>query len=801
MRLKDIKGVLMKITDLINKKRIYLDGGTGTVLQSLGLPDGTPPEMWNIDNPDAVISLHRSYFEAGSNIVATNTFGVNCKKYDNYKEIIAAAFECAKKAREGMGDDKFIALDIGPTGRLLKPLGDLDFEEAVEIFAKNVIEGVKNGADLILVETMNDSLETKAALLAAKENSSLPVFVTNVYDEKLKLMTGADPFAMIALLEGMGADAIGMNCSLGPDKMISVLEEFAKYTSLPIIVKPNAGLPVIKDGKTVFDKTAEEFSDICVTLANMGASILGGCCGTTPEYIRKLVEKTKDLPFIPASEKNITAVSSYTHAVRIGQKPLLIGERINPTGKAKLKEALRNGDMAYILNEAVRQDEKGVHILDVNVGLPEIDEPKMMTRCITEIQAVSDTPLQIDSSDPAALESAMRVYNGKPLVNSVNGKEESMSAVFPLVKKYGGVLIALTLDENGIPETAEGRVEIAEKIAERAAQYGISKKNIVVDPLALTVSSDKNSALVTLAAIKMLKDRGFNTSLGVSNISFGLPSRETVNSTFYTMALYQGLDLAIMNPFSVGMTDAYRAYLALSGQDDGFEGYIEYASAKTGVAEPAKAALQTDGSDSLENAIVKGLRERSREIAKSLIATENPLDIINNRIIPALNTVGDGFEKGKIFLPQLLMSAESASGAFEIIKENLPKTDADSSRSVILATVKGDIHDIGKNIVKVLLESYGFTVYDLGRDVNPETVLEEARTRSCNLIGLSALMTTTVPSMEETVKLIHENLPDAKVMVGGAVLTDEYAKMIGADFYGKDAMESVKIAEKFYSGI
>lgn len=786
----------MNIKQLIKTNRLYLDGGTGTVLQAKGLPSGTPPEIWNIENPEAVIELHRSYYESGSNIVATNTFGVNCKKYDNYKELFAAAFTCAKKAREGMGDDKFIALDIGPTGRLLKPLGDLGFEEAVEIFSKSVIEGVKNGADLILIETMNDSLETKAAVVAAKENSNLPIFVTNVYDESKKLMTGASPLAMIAMLEGLGVDAIGMNCSLGPDKMIPIVEEFVKYSSTPIIVKPNAGLPVVKNGVTTFDKSAEEFSDICALLAKMGAGILGGCCGTNPEYIKKLVEKTKDLPYSAPTEKNLTVVSSYTHAVTVGQKPALIGERINPTGKAKLKEALRNDDMNYLLSESVKQAEKNVDILDVNVGLPEIDEVAVMKKAVEEIQAVTDLPLQIDSSNPKVLEEAMRIYNGKPLINSVNGTEESMNAVLPLVQKYGGTLIALTLDESGITKTAKERLAVAEKIAERAKSHGISKKDIIVDPLALTVSSDKDSARVTLESIKLLRQNGFYTSLGVSNISFGLPSRETINSAFFTMALENGLNCAIMNPFSKGMMDSYYAFCALNGMDESFESYIGYVQSAENA--PAQVAVSDTKQDDLEGAIVKGLRENARDIAKKLLENENPLDIINSRIIPALNTVGDGFEKGKIFLPQLLMSAESASLAFDQIKAKLPKGEVDTSKGVVLATVKGDIHDIGKNIVKVLLESYGFTVYDLGRDVAPEVIVEEANKRGCNLVGLSALMTTTVPAMEETIKLLHQNRPCAKVMVGGAVLNKEYADMIKADFYGKDAMESVKIAQEFY---
>lgn len=787
----------MNIKELIKQKRIYLDGGTGTVLQSMGLSAGTPPEIWNVENPDAVIQLHKSYFEAGSDIVATNTFGINCKKYSNYKQLIKAAFDCAKKAREGMGNDKFIALDIGPTGHLLKPLGDMDFEDAVNLFSKNVIEGVKNGADLILIETMNDSLETKAAVLAAKENSDLPVFVTNVYDESAKLMTGANPLCMITLLESLGVDAVGMNCSIGPDKMIPIVEEFRKYSSTPIIVKPNAGLPVVKQGKTVFDKTADEFSDICVTLADMGATILGGCCGTTPEYIKKLVERTKELPFCAPQEKNHTAVSSYTHAVIIGEKPTLIGERINPTGKPKLKEALRTSDMGYILSEATRQEEKSVDILDVNVGLPEIDEISMMKRAVFEIQSVTNLPLQIDSSNPKVLEEAMRIYNGKPLINSVNGTEQSMNAVLPLVKKYGGTLIALTLDEKGIPETAEKRILIAERITEKALEYGIKKKDIIVDPLALTVSSDKDSARVTLEAIRLLRQNGFLTSLGVSNISFGLPSRETINSAFFTIALENGLNCAIMNPFSKGMTDSYYAFCALNGFDEAFENYIGYVQAQQQDAIPLQTT-NCEKDDSLEGAIVKGLREKTREISRNLLKTEKPLEIINNRIIPALAVVGDGFEKGKIFLPQLLMSAESASFAFEEIKAKMPRSELDTSKKVILATVKGDIHDIGKNILKVLLESHGFTVYDLGRDVLPEKVAEKANEKQCDLIGLSALMTTTVPSMEQTIKLLRKERPSAKIMVGGAVLNREYSSMINADFYGKDAMEGVKIVQEFY---
>ena len=670
---------------------------------------------------------------------------------------------------------------------------DLSFEDAVALFAANVKEAVKNGADLILIETMNDAYETKAAVLAAKENSSLPIFVTNVYDEGGHLMTGADPAAMVALLEGLGVDALGVNCSLGPDKMLPVVEQLCKYSSVPIIVNPNAGLPSTKNGKTEFNINAEAFSDCMRKIAVSGAAVLGGCCGTTPEFIKKTVEKTADIP-LNITEKNYTLVSSYTHAHEVGgKKPTLIGERINPTGKPKFKEALRRNDIPYIVNEGLSQAEKGVHILDVNVGLPEIDEKEMMIKAVLQLQAVCELPLQIDSTDPAVLEGAMRIYNGKPLVNSVNGDEESMESVFPLVKKYGGTVIALTLDKDGIPETAAERFAIAEKIIARAAEYGIAKKDIVADPLALTVSSNQESANITLDTVKMLKNAGIRTSLGVSNISFGLPHRETVNSVFFTAALCAGLDCAIMNPFAEGMLNAYYAFNALTGRDAACAEYISYAAGITDTAVTAGEAL------GLKAAVIKGLREQAVKAAHELAENTPPLEIINNYIIPALDTVGNDFENKKAYLPQLLMSAEAASAAFEVIKEKLPPKSESSDRKVILATVKGDIHDIGKNIVKVMLESYGFTVCDLGRDVPPEAVVKAALEENCRLVGLSALMTTTVPSMEETIKQLKKADPKIKTIVGGAVLTQEYADMIGADYYGRDAMESVRCAEKFYS--
>ncbi len=784
---------MKNIIDLIKEKRIYFDGGTGTVLQSMGLPPGQSPELWNLTQPDRIISLHDLYFDAGANIVKTNTFGVNCMKFENYRELIQSGIACAKRAAYGR-EEAYVAYDMGPTGKLLEPLGDLAFEAAVSVFAKNVTAAAEAGADLILIETMNDSYETKAAVLAAKENSDLPVFVTNVYDGTGKLMTGADPFAMIAMLEGLRVDGIGMNCSLGPDKMLEIISQFRKYSSTPVIVNPNAGLPEVRDGKTVYNIGAEEFSDYMVQLAKEGATILGGCCGTTPEFIRMTVSKTKDLPYSLPEKKYFTAVSSYTHAVEIGEDPVLIGERINPTGKKKLKEALRSGDLNYILGEGIRQTDAGCHILDVNVGLPEIDETEMMISCVKALQAVTDLPLQIDSTKPETLEQAMRIYNGKPLVNSVNGTKESMDHVFPLVQKYGGGLIALTIDESGIPSTAQGRADIAASIIDRAAEYGISKDDIIVDPLALTISSNPDSADITLEAVALLRKMGVKTSLGISNISFGLPQRDLITSVFYSNALSQGLDCAIMNPFSAAMMNTYYAYRALHRLDKGCADYINYAS---GAAEQTPSAAQP-AEDTLSSAIVKGLKDSAAQKTVQLLDNTAPLDIINEHIIPALNEIGTAFEQKKAYLPQLLMSADAASAAFEEVKRRIPAEQKDSSRAVVLATVQGDIHDIGKNIVKVLLESYGFTVYDLGRDVPPEKIRDCAVENGCRLVGLSALMTTTVPAMAETIHLLNETDRSIHVMVGGAVLNQEYADMIGADFYGADAMDSVRYAESFY---
>ncbi|MBQ3007186.1 MAG: homocysteine S-methyltransferase family protein [Clostridia bacterium] len=781
----------MNVIEKIRSGITYCDGGAGTLLQSWGLSAGEKPESWNITKPEKIIEMHRLYLEAGANIITTCTFGANRLKFDNLEEIVTAAVRNAKTACEGY--DAFVALDIGPTGKMLEPLGDFSFEEAVSVFSETIKIGAKAGADLILIETINDSYEAKAAVLAAKESCDLSVFVTCVYDETKKLMTGASPAAMIAMLEGLGVDAIGMNCSLGPKQMAEIVPEFAKYSSVPVIVNPNAGLPRSENGKTVFDIDADEFSDIMCDIVKAGATIIGGCCGTTPEHIRKTVKKTKNLPFTLPEKKNHTLVSSYTHAVEIGRNPVIIGERINPTGKKRFKEALRQNDIGYILNEGIAQNKKGVSILDVNVGLPEIDEAAMMVNVIKALQGVINLPLQIDTVDPVAMEKAMRIYNGKALINSVSGKEESMKAVFPLIKKYGGAVIAVTLDENGIPSSASERINIAKRIIARAKEYGIDEKDIIVDPLAMAVSSDPESANITLEAVRALHDMGIKTSLGVSNISFGLPSRSDVNSVFYTMAMQCGLDCAIINPFSDEMMKAWHCFMALTGRDENCSCYIEYADALS----PVQTSNESKTDMTLDECIVSGLKDKAGIIAAELLKTSSPLEIIDGMIIPALNTVGKGFEEKKVYLPQLLMSAQAAKEAFEAIKAAIPSGENNKGK-IIIATVKGDVHDIGKNIVKTLLENYGYDVNDLGKDVAPEAIADAVRSSGARLVGLSALMTTTVPAMEETIRILRKEAPDCRVMVGGAVMTEEYAAMIDADYYGSDAMASVRYAEKIY---
>ena len=801
----------MKITDFLKDHIVYLDGGMGTLLQKQGLAAGELPERWNLTHPDVITSIHRAYYDAGSNIVNTNTFGANCLKFssEELEEVVRTAVANARRALdESVGEQlKWVALDIGPTGRMLKPYGDLDFEDAVSIFAETVKLGVKYGVDLVMIETMSDSYETKAALLAVKENSDLPVFVSNAYGEDGKLMTGADPAAMVAMLEGMGADAIGTNCSLGPAALRDVAEEYLKFASVPVLLKPNAGLPKVVDGKTVYDVLSESFAKEVANLVQRGVRIVGGCCGTTPEYIAATVKACAGISPVSIEKKSITCVSSYTHAVTFGESPILIGERINPTGKKRFKEALKARDIDYILKEGIAQEEKGVHILDVNVGLPEIDETQMLKRAVCELQAITNLPLQIDTSDPVAMEIALRRYNGKAMINSVNGKQESLDAVLPLAKKYGGLVVALTLDENGIPENAEDRLAIARRILAEAQRYGVDKKDIIFDPLAMTVSADKNAAKETLRAVELIRrELGCHTSLGVSNVSFGLPARDAINSTFFALALGKGLSAAIMNPYSQEMMKAYYTYRALSGLDDNCAAYIGFAetfvqATDLSVDKVSKVSSKDECASDLQRAIVKGLKEQAAQLTKQLLDTFLPLQIVQGEIIPALNTVGVGFEKKTVYLPQLLMSAEAAKSAFEVIKENVSGDKATDKCAFVIATVKGDIHDIGKNIVKLILENYGFPVTDLGRDVSPEHVVQEVVRLHAPMVGLSALMTTTVPAMEETIRQLRREAPWCKIVVGGAVLNEEYANAIGADKYAADAMEAVRYAEEIHRSL
>jgi len=793
----------MNFRDFLKENIVLLDGGMGTLLQEKGLQAGEAPERWNLTHPEEIEAVHRAYFDAGTNVVCTNTFGANLLKYDRetLAEVVHAAVRIARAAA-GEVQNRFVALDIGPSGKLLRPLGDLDFEDAVSLFAETVRLGAAAGADLVVIETMNDAYETKAALLAAKENCDLPIIVTNAYGEDGKLMTGASPAAMAALLEGMGADAIGANCSLGPRQLRGVMEELLRVASVPVVLKPNAGLPRVEDGRTVYDVTPAEFAAEVRELVLRGVRLAGGCCGTTPEHIAALSRALSELSPMPLTDKGLTVVSSCTHAVTFGTEPVLIGERINPTGKKRFKEALRAEDMDYILNEGLAQAEAGAHILDVNVGLPEIDEVRILRESVCALQAVTDLPLQIDTSDPAAMEAALRRYNGKAMINSVSGKAESMRAVFPLAKKYGGVIVALTLDENGIPETAEGRIAVARRILAEAEKYGIAKKDIIFDTLAMTVSADKKAARVTLEALRRIREElSCHTSLGVSNVSFGLPNRDAVNGTFFTLALSAGLSAAIMNPYSADMRRAYYTFRALWGMDENCAEYIAAADSfapAVPTSAPAAASAEAGYSSELCRAVCKGLREQAAAETERLLRTEKPLDIVNGEIIPALDRVGRGFEAKTVYLPQLLMAAEAAKAAFEVIKNSMIAGEEAEKGPFVLATVKGDIHDIGKNIVKLLLENYGWRVIDLGRDVAPEAVVEAVVANRAPIAGLSALMTTTVPAMEETILALRAAAPECRVVVGGAVLTEEYAARIGADKYAADAMEAVRWAEEIY---
>lgn len=803
----------MDFKELLQKKYVLLDGAMGTMLQKSGLKLGAIPEEMNINEPEVIRKIHRAYVEAGSDVIYANTFGANGYKLKNSKysveEIIGTGVAIAKKATEGYS--ALVALDLGPIGQLLEPTGSLSFEEAYDIYKEQILAG--KAADVIVLETQTDLLEVKAAVLAAKENSNLPIIVTMTFEQNHRTFTGCSIKSMARTLSLLGVDAIGVNCSLGPDELVPIVSELNKWTNLPIVVKPNAGLP---DPMTnTYNVSPMDFSNSMKKMADIGVKVYGGCCGTTAEYISVLKQMLEEYDIAKKCTKIIpVTVCSATSSVTIDE-PRIIGERINPTGKKKFKEALLNNDINYILNQAIEQIDAGADILDVNVGLPGIDEKDMMIRTIKALQGVVDVPLQIDSTIPAVLEGALRVYNGVPIVNSVNGEEKSMNTVLPLVKKYGACVVGLALDENGIPKTAEGRFEIAKKIMDRAIEYGIPKENVFIDCLTLTASAEQAGVMETLKALKRVKDElGLKTVLGVSNISFGLPNRELVNQAFLTMALQNGLDLPIINPNITAMTGAFMSYKVLTNIDKNSMKYIEKFTdvvLKTTATSDSKRVEQTQLSfdttteigelkAKLFHAIDSGLKDEGSLYTKALLDREDydSMSLVNEILIPALDKTGELFEKGKIFLPQLILSAQVAQSCFEVIKEKMSASDNEpiSKGKIVICTVKGDIHDIGKNIVKVLLENYGYTVIDLGKDVDYQTVVDAAIKHKVKLVGLSALMTTTLVSMKETIKLLRENNVDCKVVVGGAVLTPDYAKEIGADYYAKDAKETVDIAKE-----
>jgi len=796
---------------------IFLDGAMGTELQAKGMQPGEVPEMWNLSHPGDVRAVHEAYFAAGADIVYANTFGANAAKFHGdapLADVVAAGIGLAREAAKAAGEGRRVALDVGPTGRLLKPAGDFPFDAAYDAFAEQVRIGAAAGADLVAIETMGDLYELKAAVLAAKENCSLPVFATVALGEDGSLLTGADVDCVAALLAGLRVDALGFNCGFGPDLMLPFVRRLAERTTLPIIVKPNAGLPRLVGRKTVFTVGPDEFVRDAALLVEAGASIVGGCCGTTPAHIAALRGGLGGARaarcHLPAGREPRTIVTSGSRAVEIPfDDTVIIGERINPTGKKKLRAALTEGDTAYVLREAVSQAEAGAHILDVNVGVPGLDEPTVLDETVQAVQSVTDLPLQIDTSNTAALERALRHYNGRPLINSVNGKEESMSAVLPLAAKYGGVVVALALDDGGIPPTADGRIAIAKRIIARGAEHGLAPSDFLIDVLCLAVSAEPASGVVILEALRRVRDElGCRTCLGVSNISFGLPARPSLNAAFYTLALGAGLSAGIVNPLAADMMTAYRAFRALTARDAQCGGWIANAPAVAAVTAPSPAASLKASADAAEPAgsplfaaIRRGLRDDSAAAAKAALAGgADPLALVNGDIVPALEVVGRGFEAKKVFLPQLLMAAEAAGAAFAVVKAAMPAQSGDSGKGpVVMATVKGDIHDIGKNICRALLENYGFKVIDLGRDVAPERVLETVLRDKPRFVGLSALMTTTVGAMEETVRLVHEKAPGCPVVVGGAVLTADYAAKIGADHYTKDAMELVRLAERIVS--
>lgn len=799
----------MKFKDFIKDNIIIFDGAMGTQLQSKGLELGEIPETLNITNPEIVSQVHEDYIETGAHVITTNTFGANELKLSSssytVEDIIDAGVKAAKQARK----DKniFIALDVGPIGELLEPMGKLTFDRAYEIFKRQILQGVKSGVDLIIIETMTDLYEIKAAVLAAKENSNVPVIATMSFEKDHRTFTGCLPSSMALTLDGLGVDCIGINCSLGPKEINPIVRELMEWTDKPIIVQANAGLPCIRCGDVYYDVSEDEFSSEVLEFVKMGVSIVGGCCGTSPEYIKKISTKLKELNKSDIErvkiKNNKSALCSASNTVII-DRVKVIGERINPTGKKLFKEALKNDDIEYILKQGLSQIEAGAHILDVNVGLPEIDEPEMMVKVIKNLQSVTNVPLQIDSSDILAIESGLRYYNGKPIVNSVNGEDEVLDKVLPIVKKYGAAVVGLTLDENGIPNNAYDRYKVAEKIVTKAISYGIKKEDIYIDTLTLTCSAQQKEVIETVKALTLVKEKlKVKTVLGVSNISFGMPKRAIINETFLAIAMAAGLDLPIINPNDTTMMDKISAFNVLYNYDIQAKEYIsKYQSNIENLDSSNIEKIKVDNNLNLKNIIIKGFREEAASTVKVLLQTKDELEIVNEYLIPALDIVGENYEKGTIFLPQLIQSAETVKSAFDVIKDSLSKKSLKgiSKGKIILATVKGDIHDIGKNIVKVVLENYNYDVIDLGKDVPIEKIVEEAeKYDELTFVGLSALMTTTMKSMALTIEKLKEKNINCKVVVGGAVLTEEYAKNLGADYYAKDAKQAVEIAKEIFS--
>ena len=792
--------MLVEIREYLKDHILIFDGAMGTMLQKEGLPIGDNPEIFGIKNPHKLLKIHKKYLEAGSNVLTTNTFGCNELKVNKLgytvEEVIDRAVSIAKQAIEESDKSKprFVALDIGPIGEMLEPMGTLSFDRAYEIFKRQAIQGEKSGADLIIIETMMDLYEAKAAVLAAKENTNLPVICTMTFDENGRSFTGCLPEAMVATIEGLGVDALGVNCSLGPKQLLPIVKTITELANVPVIVQANAGLPVIKEGQAVYEMNDEEFFQGVKDFVDLGVSIIGGCCGTNETFIKKICDNIDKLQKKEPKRRKSTIVCSAAKYIDI-QGPTIVGERLNPTGRQPLIDAYVSGNNDYVINLALEQSNEGSEILNVNVGVPDLDEERAMKRVIKGIQEVVDVPLQLDSSNVKALEAGLRYYNGRTIVNSVNGKEKSLETILPIVKKYGACLVGLTLDENGIPSTAEGRFNIAKKIVERAEQYGIKRQDIFIDCLSLTVSAQQDEAMETIKAIKMVKENlGCKTILGVSNISFGIPNRKALNNTYLNLALGAGLDLAIINTEDRTMVESIDAYKVISNMDKGCLDYIE----KFKFVSNDNKTKERKNYDNLtlEDAIERGLKEEAKDLTLKILESHDEHFVLDKVLIPALDVVGTKYDKGELFLPQMIQAAETVKVSLNIIKERLSKNNNTSSKGkIIVATVQGDIHDIGKNIVKIMLENYGYEVIDLGKDVPIEEVVKRAKEENIQLIGLSALMTTTVENMKKTIKALKENNINARVFVGGAVVTEEYAQKINADYYSKDAKSAVEIAK------